>query len=729
LTAAAAAAALSASVAHAQRRPQRLEPHIEYVFPAGAQRGTTVEATIAGQNLLGAHTVRVNGEGVTGTVDKVADARNVKVTLTVAPDAQLGEREIRLMTPVGVSNRFRFFVGQFPEVREVEPNSEKGQAQRIESLPVVINGQVMPGDRDYFRFTAEAGQTLVCQLDARRLLPFIADAVPGWNDGCLTLYDGQGRELLSVDDFRFKPDPVLIYQVPKDGEYIIEVRDIIFRGRADFVYRLTIGALPYITHIYPLGARRNTTAKVELFGVNLVAHSLDLVLPEDSPERRTIELTQQGILSNGLPFAVGDLPEIEEKEPNDSLAAAQRVEVPATINGRIQSPDDEDYFVFHAKAGERLLLEVYARRLDSPLDSVLTLLNPKGQEMAENDDTVDIGEPLVTHQADSRLVAATAADGDYTVRIRDIQGKGGQEYAYRLVIAPVRPDFYLHISPDNPHMAQGDTSLITITAGRKDGFNGEIKLSAQDLPEGFVVSDAVIPAGGTRADMTITSPPETPMGFLSPSIVGTATVDKETVTHQAMPAEEQTQAFSFRLTVPTQELLLAVMESPPFKLSLDLPPGKIIEVPQGGEAQVVIKVARKETAKEAPKSDPKANPSAAKEEAQPDPKAKPDAAKEEPKSDPKAKPAAAKEQPQPQIVLSTGYPLPPAGLSIKTAFIAPEMDGVAVTILAAKNAPPEIVRNLIISGTGRFGTENVTRIAPAIPVKVIPPPDSGGQKK
>jgi hypothetical protein len=248
-------------------------------------------------------------------------------------------------------------------------------------------------------------------------------------------------------------------------------------------------------------------------------------------------------------------------------------------------------------------------------------------------------------------------------------------------------------------MAQGDTSLITITAGRKDGFNGEIKLAAQDLPEGFLVSDAVVPAGGSRADMTITSPPDTPMGFLSPSIVGTATVDKETITRKALPAEEQTQAFSFRHTVPTQELLLAVMESPPFKLSVELPPGKIIEVPQGGETQVVIKVARKEI----PQQD-----------AQPDPK---------------AKPAAAKEEPKPQIVLSTGYPPPPPGLSIKTAFIAPEMNEVTVTILAAKNAPPEIVRNLILSGTGRFGAENVTRIAPAIPVKVLLPPDGNDQKK
>src|ERR1035438_10050341 len=97
-------------------------------------------------------------------------------------------------------------------------------------------------------------------------------------------------------------------------------------------------------------------------------------------------------------------------------------------------------------------MEVMARRLESPLDSILTLYNFKQAVLAENDDWSDPLEAEVTHQADSRIASTFPAAGDYTLRLRDVQGKGGPEYAYRLTIAPPKPDFTLRITPDNPRM-------------------------------------------------------------------------------------------------------------------------------------------------------------------------------------------------------------------------------------------------------------------------------------
>ena len=289
-----------------------------------------------------------------------------------------------------------------------------------------VNGQILPSDRDIFRFTAKAGETIVCEVLARRMLPYIADAVPGWLQACLTLYDADGKELESVDDFRFSPDPVLIYNVPKDGEYLIEVRDIIYRGRADFVYRLSVGVTPYITHIFPLGWQRNSDAQVELHGVNLPAPSMTFNVPADDPPLHFVRLNHNGMTSNTLLFAVGDTAEARETEPNDSIPQANRVTVPVVVNGRIQRSEDTDYFSFGAKQGERLIMEVQARRLGSPLDSIITLFNPQGGELLEQDDA-DMGEPLLTHHADSRLDYTFPSDGDYVIRIRDIQAKGGEE--------------------------------------------------------------------------------------------------------------------------------------------------------------------------------------------------------------------------------------------------------------------------------------------------------------
>ena len=159
------------------------------------------------------------------------------------------------------------------------------------TLPAVVNGQIVPrdpdaipyympdrftpGDADRYRFQARKGQRLVIAAAARELIPYLADAVPGWFQATLTLYDAQGKELAYDDDYRFNPDPVLFFKVPEDGQYVVEIKDAIYRGRPDFVYRITIGELPFITGIFPLGGRAGTPTTFELTGWNLPVDKCD----------------------------------------------------------------------------------------------------------------------------------------------------------------------------------------------------------------------------------------------------------------------------------------------------------------------------------------------------------------------------------------------------------------------------------------------------------------------
>ena len=168
-------------------------------------------------------------------------------------DAAPGDRELRLVTPLGLTNPMVFEVGRLPELVEFEPN-DPGADSRLPDpppldLPVLLNGQILPGDVDRFSFRAQRGQKLVLETHARRLIPYLADAVPGWFQAFLSLYDAAGNELAFDDDFRFDPDPVLFFEVPESGIYHLEVRDAIYRGREDFVYRIAVGEQePYNDH-------------------------------------------------------------------------------------------------------------------------------------------------------------------------------------------------------------------------------------------------------------------------------------------------------------------------------------------------------------------------------------------------------------------------------------------------------------------------------------------------
>ena len=123
------------------------------------------------------------------------------------------------------------------------------------TLPAVVNGQIMPGGVDRYRFQARRGQHLVVAVTARELRPYLADAVPGWFQAAVAIRDSEGNELAYSDHYSFRPDPALYCKIPKTGQYMLEIRDTLYRGREDFVYRVALGELPYITGFSRWAAR------------------------------------------------------------------------------------------------------------------------------------------------------------------------------------------------------------------------------------------------------------------------------------------------------------------------------------------------------------------------------------------------------------------------------------------------------------------------------------------
>ncbi|MCX6909803.1 MAG: PPC domain-containing protein, partial [Verrucomicrobia bacterium] len=531
----------------------------------------------------------------------LAEVATVRITL--APDAEPGEREIRLAVAQGVTNPLVFCVSKIQEFNETEefksfdprfpfagqqrfgqPAGPKQPDQRV-TLPAVINGRLMPGDVDRFQFWASKGQRLVVIASARQLIPYISDAVPGWFQATLALYYAKGKEVAYDDDFRFNPDPVLFYQIPDDGDYTVEIKDSIFRGREDFVYRITVGELPFVTSIFPLGGPAGAETVVEKKGVNLRESAMTV----DNRNRPPGIYRLPAMVANPVPFAVDALPECLEKEPNNDKAHAQRVTTPVIVNGRIGTAGDTDVFRIEGKEGKEFVAEVIARRLNSPLDSVLKLTDASGNEIAFNDDHTDKGAGLTTHHADSYIRATLPKTGAYYLHLSDTQQHGGAEYAYRLRLGPPQPDFELRVVPSSINTRVAATVPFTVYALRKDGFDGDIALSLRDAPEGFRLGGARLPAGQDKVRLTLTVPPTPRQEPLPLNLEGRATIAGRELVHRAVPAEDMMQAFEYRHLVPAKELKVFVAGNtparPPYVRVLGEPP---LKIPAGGTAKLQV---------------------------------------------------------------------------------------------------------------------------------------------
>lgn len=502
----------------------------------------------------------------------------VRVKVTVAEGAAVGIHQWRLRTAGGLSNPMRFVVGQHPELRESEPPRQfdlenyrgySGAAAKRDAppnpkitFPATINGRILPGEIDEFVFHAKQGQQVVLAMQARHLIPYLADAVPGWFQAVMSLHNEGGYELAHAGGYRFDPDPVVFYKIPADGDYHIRVHDSIYRGREDFVYRLTIGELPFLTGITPLGATAGSEVKLLFHGGNLGTEFTQKYTVPKEPGITLLNATVGGIRSNSIPFQVDTFEEGAEREPNNAFGNAVEVKPPFVVNGQIEAPGDADYYRLKGKGNKNMVFEIYARRLGSPLDATLTVFDSDGKQLDVNDDHEDLAAGLTTHHADSRLSVKLPETGLCVVRVTDTQNQGGPNHSYRLKIEQDEPGFALRATPSSLNARAGGAARVTVHALRAGGYEGPISLRLKKAPPGYELRQAMIPAKENHADVAISVPSTPTEKPVTIEIEGRAEIEGRDQVAAAVPAEDMMQAFLYRHLVPVDALLIDVFAPP-----------------------------------------------------------------------------------------------------------------------------------------------------------------------
>ncbi len=520
------------------------------------------------------------------------------IQMEIDPDAPIGKRELRLQLRQGMTNAVVFMVGDLNEKHEYEPNDPQDPIAKWGFLPdpdplqipVTVNGQIMPGDVDCFNFNAKAGQQIVIDVDAREIVPFLADAVPGWFQAVVRILDSDGNEVAYADDFQFDPDPVMLFEPTADGVYTLEIRDSIYRGRQDFVYRVTMSQRPYVTGIYPLGVKHGTTQKVKLSGWNLDKKEAQISAISQSSDVQTSAFMNGGVLTNPITFAVSDMDAMLETEPNNRIEQAQTVDLTHIIDGRIESENDKDVFGFNAKKGQKVVAEINARRLRSPLDSLVQILDASGKVLAWNDDAVDkVGHlhrdmGLQTHHADSYLIFEAPADGVYYARVSDTRGHGGDAFAYRLRLSQPRPEFQVITTPSVISQRAG-SMLMDVFVLRRDGFDGSIELFLDEGADDFALEGAIIPAGVDHVRMTMAKTKRSEDGLKTVQLQASAKTGDAVITKRVQPADDCMQAFLWRHLAPSDEMLVkyqrwggAMQVQYPGDDNLKMIPGQTIEL-------------------------------------------------------------------------------------------------------------------------------------------------------
>ena len=218
--------------------------------------------------------------------------------------------------------------------------------------------------------------------------------------------------------------------------------------------------------------------------------------------------TSHGSAPTGLPVRVSERPVIREQEPNDKLDLATAAEAPATCVGVIQSPGDADYFRFHAKKNQTLHLNVWGRRLRSPIDSVLRVFDSEGRRLAGNDDNQ--GQP------DSYLRFRAPSDGDFCLQVTDHLGRGDQQRSYVVEIARLQPRVELTILEQRRYTSttidvpQGNRTAVLVNTKRFD-FRDPLDCQFANLPEGVQAEAPTVAANYYRSPVVFSAEESAPL--------------------------------------------------------------------------------------------------------------------------------------------------------------------------------------------------------------------------
>ena len=537
-------------------------PRLLTIMPMGGQAGQSVEVTITGENIeevteLSFSTPKITAKPVAGAVNKF--------TVSIAADAAVGVYDARVMSRLGMSSVRAFSVNKLPEVVRTKANNTLETALPL-AIGSICNATMTKRAVDFYSFQGVKGQAVSIDCAAvgidSRLTPV------------LILADGKGADL-KVN----RTGGVIDFTPPADGTFVIKVSDLTYQGGERHFYRLALQKGP----------------------------------AEPQPQTQTVSAM------SWPPVGLAATAPAKETEPQNKIT------LPCDIAGAFFPAADVDTYEFTAKKGETWWVEVASERLGLNTDPFVLVQQVKDGKFTDVAELYDIAPPMkVTsngysydgppYDAGSPDVLGkfeVKEDGTYRLQVRDLFGgtRSDPHNVYRLLVRQAAPDFALaawavHMTLRNGDRAslskpmalrQGDARAFEVAVQRRDGFDGEIEISMEGLPQGVSAAGLKIGKGKTYGHLILTADEKAPRGFSLAKITGKAVIGGKEVVRPVRLASMEWPVKDAKGEIPAPRLMadipVSVTDSEQAPLSITLAENKVFEAKAGETLKIPLKLA------------------------------------------------------------------------------------------------------------------------------------------
>jgi hypothetical protein len=299
--------------------------------------------------------------------------------------------------------------------------------------------------------------------------------------------------------------------LPADGVYVVELHDLAYNAPADSPYRLLLGDFRSVDSYYPPVIPRGADWPVEPVGAGI---------PPGTMIDANLKNGPTGELAKLLPFpsllrASGPLPALgisdgievlEVPQPNQQLQTidarfAEKRHDSVAVNGRLAKEGEIDRYLLAVTPGALLSFSLDGRSLASPVEGDVAILSHPERKPLGGDG----GTPGAAGKGFQFQVPADVSSIE--VAVRDLAGRGGLHFVYRLRISPAAaPDFSLALLDTRVNIPQNGRAMVPLRVDRK-GYAGPIKLRLEGPKTGsagVTIAPQELPADGQSRKLFVT---------------------------------------------------------------------------------------------------------------------------------------------------------------------------------------------------------------------------------
>jgi hypothetical protein len=616
------------------------------ITPAGGTPGATVEVTVTGADQDDLIALQFSHPGVVATqvstaageFDPAPTPVNNKFQVAIAADVPAGIYEVRVSGRFGLSSPRAFVVGAAAQIVSNGSNHTLETAQEVQGDTEVV-GITDASKRDHFKLNLTAGQRIIVECLAQR--------IGSRANSLLTILDEQGQEVARNNN-GIGDDSLVDFTATTAGIYIITVRDFVYRGGAEYFYRLLIKTGSHVDYVIPSVGKLGTASEFTVVGRNLpggkpladvfvdgvqleyLIQNVQFPAANESKNsvlntlvEESIARTNISVLGRTLPFSVSDLSVVIETGDNDSGETSTKLDVPCVVSGQFYPASDVDWFEFSATKGEIYIIEVVSHRLGLPVDAIMLVQKAVTAEDGEVtvsavvsvDDPSDrngrIGQEFDATTDDPIYRFSAPDDATYRIRITDqfSRTRDDPRLQYELRIRPENPQLILtadikqiktananEIKVYSPVLRKADSLLINVRVQRIEGLASPVTVSVEGLPPGVTCASVVLSATQSIASLVVNSTADTKAWQGNIHIMGSAETGGKQVKVEALYAAVTWGTANKTLIQAHFHSLgscwLSVIDVEDGAAVVSVGDGAILETSRGGKLEVPVKVAR-----------------------------------------------------------------------------------------------------------------------------------------